>query len=390
MNTADNYQQIIRLIAQEILGGIEREEDKALLKAWREASAANEQLYQRLVQEDNYRRHEAARAAIDTKRYWKRFEAKTKSRKSILAYWMYATAAAAAVIAGLFLLRPAVPVPGTATETVANTPIQPGTSKAVLVLSDGRNIDLTDDKNQKMKIQGLEINHQKIEVKDTSRKEKTGEPLGRNKIITPRGGEYQLVLADGTQVFINAESQLEFPTKFTAEKREVWLEGEAYFKVASNSECPFIVKTAGMDILVTGTEFNLKAYRNEKTAQATLVKGEVKVRSGNSFYQLQPSQQAELNVESHQLTVKDVDVSPYVGWQKGWFIFKGDRLEDIMVVLGRWYDFEVVYEAEELKDIAFVGKLKRTESIDPILDVLRTTQKIKVRIKDKQIIFSKK
>ena len=214
-----------------------------------------------------------------------------------------------------------------------------------------------------------------------------------NKVIVPTGGEYNLILSDGTTVYLNAESKIEFPVKFSGKERVVTLEGEAYFQVAASKKHPFIVKTKDMDVLVTGTEFNVKAYPDELNVQTTLLKGNVSVFTGFGKKEevgIIPAQQAQWNRKKAALEVREVDPALFMAWRNGQFIFRQDRLEDIMRTLARWYDVEVVYLDESIKDMAFAGKLDRSEDITPILNVLRATDKLTVEVNGKRIVLGVK
>ena len=214
-----------------------------------------------------------------------------------------------------------------------------------------------------------------------------------HRIVVPRGGEYNLKLADGTDVWMFADSEIRFPTRFKGNKREVYLEGEAYFHVTASKEHPFIVKTKDMDVMVTGTEFNVKAYSDEMNVQTTLLQGVVTVFSGlekKEKMEIKPNQQAEWCRRSVKMRVREVDPDLFMAWKNGRFIFRQDRLEDIMRTLARWYGVEVVYLDESVKSMLFAGKLDRSEEINPILDVLRTTDKLSVDVKGKKIVIGLK
>ena len=214
-----------------------------------------------------------------------------------------------------------------------------------------------------------------------------------HRIVVPRGGEYNLKLADGTDVWMFADSEIRFPTRFKGNKREVYLEGEAYFHVTASKEHPFIVKTKDMDVMVTGTEFNVKAYSDEMNVQTTLLQGVVTVFSGfekKEKMEIKPNQQAEWCRRSVKMRVREVDPDLFMAWKNGRFIFRQDRLEDIMRTLARWYGVEVVYLDESVKSMLFAGKLDRSEEITPILDVLRTTDKLSVDVKGKKIVIGLK
>ncbi|MFR7876298.1 MAG: FecR family protein, partial [Butyricimonas paravirosa] len=167
--------------------------------------------------------------------------------------------------------------------------------------------------------------------------------------------EYNLILSDGTWVYLNAESVI--VSQNLSGKREVILEG-GIFKDASK-ERPFVVKTKDMDVLVTGTEFNVKAYPDESNVQTTLLRGKVAVFAGidkKEKIEIKPNQQAEWSRENVKLQVREVDPDLFVAWKNGHFIFRQDRLENIMKTLARWYDMEVVYLDESIKNMAFAGK----------------------------------
>lgn len=276
---------------------------------------------------------------------------------------------------------------------IAQTTIEPGKAKALLVLGDGREIELSNQNvNKVLEESGIVV------VNDSSRIEYNrnaggGDKEVMNKIIVPTGGEYNLILSDGTWVYLNAESVITYPQKFVGEKREVTLEGEAYFQVTASKERPFVVKTKDMDVLVTGTEFNVKAYPDESNVQTTLLRGKVAVFAGidkKEKIEIKPNQQAEWSRENVKLQVREVDPDLFVAWKNGHFIFRQDRLENIMKTLARWYDMEVVYLDESIKNMAFAGKLDRSEDITPILNVLRATDKLTVEVNGKRIVLGVK
>ena len=163
--------------------------------------------------------------------------------------------------------------------------------------------------------------------------------------------------------------------------------------MTASKERPFVVKTKDMDVLVTGTEFNVKAYPDESNVQTTLLRGKVAVFAGidkKEKIEIKPNQQAEWSRENVKLQVREVDPDLFVAWKNGHFIFRQDRLENIMKTLARWYDMEVVYLDESIKNMAFAGKLDRSEDITPILNVLRATDKLTVEVNGKRIVLGVK
>lgn len=211
-----------------------------------------------------------------------------------------------------------------------------------------------------------------------------------NKIVVPSGGEYHLILSDGTEVFLNSETTLDYPVEFSDNVRKVVLSGEGFFRVRSSRESPFIVRTDGMDIRVTGTEFNVKAYPDEKNVSMTLLKGEVEVSVRSEMRVIRPSYQAEWLRDGEYLKVREVDTDLVTAWRNGRFIFRNERMEDIMRTLARWYDVEIEYVTEEVKDMRFAGSLDRNLRMDPVLDIMRATGKLKIERRGNKIFLEMK
>lgn len=254
--------------------------------------------------------------------------------------------------------------------------VQPGYRQAVLIVDDHRVVDLAAETGQ--------LNDRGIgAVNDTDRglaydaPANGEEPPAIHRVKTPRGGEYRLILADGTQVWLNSESDLRYPTHFSGDLRQVELTGEAYFRVHPDPEKPFVVRTADYDIRVTGTEFNVTSYSPGKTV-ATLVEGGVEVNREGRTERLAPGEQVSL---AHgDLAVRSVDASLYTAWKSGEFCFSSTRLEDIMEQLIRWYDIEVTYASEAVKEYRFFARFKRDVPLDRVLSVLEQTNKMAFRL----------
>ena len=385
--------RIAALIAKNLSCGLEAREEQELGE-WLAESEENRELYGKIMEPAYLGGQEKRRNSIDVRKHWERMGkelGKHPVRYSFQKYWRYA--AVVLLLLGIGITewwldrRPA--------EILAQTEqIRPGKAKALLVLADGKTVELQGDRveEQRLDCPGTVITDNAGGLRYNT--DGTGTLAAvHHSLIIPKGGEYIMTLEDGTVVYLNSESKIEYPVQFTGKKREVCLEGEAYFKVAPREKLPFIVKTRHMDIKVSGTEFNVKAYADEKWVQATLVQGDVTVFTGEERMKqehLQPAQQAKLDLEGGRLEVKQVDVTPFIAWKEGQFVFQGDHLEDIMTVLKRWYDFHVIYRDEWIKNIEFAGKINRSGSIDPILDVIRSTHKLNVDVKGKTIVFSAK
>ena len=211
-----------------------------------------------------------------------------------------------------------------------------------------------------------------------------------NEVEVPRGGEFDLVLADGTTVWLNAGSKLRYPVEFVGKERRVFLEGEAYFAVAKDTEMPFRVEILQQIVEVLGTEFNVSGYTDEAAIYTTLVTGKVKVEtdSGENMV-LAPGEQSMLDCRDGHLDKQEVDVEKVIAWKKGMFILEEQTLEQIMQKFARWYDMEVVYRDEELKNIIFKGVVPRYTELREVLNILEKTNEVKFDIEERTVIVFK-
>lgn len=274
----------------------------------------------------------------------------------------------------------------------AERPIVPGSQKAVLVLSTGEQVDLTQSEGDIREQDGsvVRLNGEKRVVYDTTRTNKD-EKLIYNKIVVPRGGEFFLTLADGTEVWLNAETELEYPVRFAGDRRDVRLKGEAYFKVKSDSARPFRVRSGEYELRVYGTEFNLDAYHEERV-RAVLVEGSVGFRANARAgeRQLKPNQLGVANTRTGEVEVRDVDVYPYVAWRTQDMVFVNERLESIMEKVERWYNVDVFFQNERLKEARFYGNMKRYTPIEDLLFFLERTSDARFSINGRTIVVGEK
>lgn len=382
---------IARLIAAFLSGEITPAE-RTTLNAWREESETNEALFQKICSEENLKRHTEKRQDFDLSTGWSEIQ-KRINRKKRPAFYFHILRYAAIILLPVLVVTLSLnntPVNQQQKDDhlLAATHILPGEAKAILTLDNGETLYLdknSTDKKQVLSDTRIEVDSTTLNYRLAQQRAMQNTPV-YNKVDIPCGGEYALVLNDGTKVRLNSLSSLRFPVVFGTGSREVELTGEAYFEVAKNGE-PFIVHTNGMKIEVLGTTFNILAYPGEEY-QATLVSGSVKVNSdkGGSFI-LKPSQQAILSPESGNIQVRTVDVAFYTSWVKGKIYFKDQRLEDIMKTLSRWYDIDVKYTNEEVKNRRFGCNVDRYEEITPFVELLEATKDVKISINNKTITF---
>ena len=387
------YFHIAHLISRHLSGEVTPEESRFLDK-WRKESKSHEQLFQKICSDEHYAQHEIRKMEFDSQAGWKGVETRIKRmelRRRHLKLLRYVALFIAPVLILVFALQDiSVPHVMDGNQLLAAQQILPGGAKAILTLDNGETVYLDENADGRQ----LQLAGKQIQIDSTTLNYSAADgqvvlsALVYNKVEVPQGGEYTLVLNDGTKVHLNSMSSLRFPLTFEAGKREVELAGEAYFEVNKTGH-PFTVSTQGMQIEVLGTTFNISAYPGEEY-QATLVSGSVKVDTGEGqSLVLKPSQQASLIPGSGNIQVRTVDTAFYTSWVKGKINFKDQRLEDIMRILSRWYNIEVDYSDEALKNLRFGCYVNRYEEIAPFLELLEATENIHVKINGKTIIFYK-
>jgi transmembrane sensor len=287
--------------------------------------------------------------------------------------------AAAAIVVGIlsttYVFRNnlfTTPIGVTPVIVETNNPIEIGTDKATLTLEDGSIVVLKNGNTVQTK--NATSNGKEIVYKTGEQKQAK---IAYNYLTIPRGGQFFIKLSDGTRVWLNSESQLKFPVAFVeGEIRQVELVyGEAYFDVSPSTRhkgSKFKVLNKSQEVEVVGTEFNIKAYKDETNVYTTLVEGKVAVSTANGKQKLIPNQQLNLNINSNASIIKSVDVYDEIAWKEGVFSFKRKSLEDIMKVLSRWYDLEVKFGNPQLKKSGFNGIVGKDQKIEDILETIKS------------------
>ncbi|OOQ57129.1 FecR family protein [Mucilaginibacter pedocola] len=265
--------------------------------------------------------------------------------------------------------------------------ILPGGNKAVLTMADGTTIALTDAKNGKLATeQGMQVSKAKdgVLVYSASGNAATNAEVAINTITTPRGGQYQVELADGTKVWLNAASSLRFPAAFKGKTRSVELTGEGYFEVAKNKSMPFIVKANGTNVEVLGTHFDVSAYGDDKTVTTTLLEGSVRLVKEGRTAMLIPGQQGVSVNGAAAINVQQADVEQTMAWKSGFFLFRNTYIRDIMKQASRWYDIDVEFE-QGLQNKEYGGKISRYKDISELLKNLELTGTIHFKVEGRRI-----
>jgi transmembrane sensor len=270
--------------------------------------------------------------------------------------------------------------------------IKAGGDKAILTLSNGKKIVLGNGANKSISdgehttIVNISAGLLKYDKAGSSKGNDNKEIF--NKIETPRGGRYKVILSDGTVVWLNAFSTLKFPVEFKGKQRKVELTGEAYFEVAPNKNNRFVVATTKENVEVFGTHFNINAYDDEPAIKTTLLEGKVLVKNnstGKSDF-LKPGEQSTLI--GNNLRINEVDVLQAIDWKNEKFIFKEEDINSIMRKLSRWYDVDVEYP-KQIDDLLFTGKLSRTKDLKDILTLISKTKDVKFNIIERRVIVTK-
>lgn len=391
--------ELSKLFVKEVFNTLS-EEESSLLQKWKSTSE-NQKLYDSIFNGNSLQKRNEMIENIDIDQEWKKFltsiesSEKTKKQKTNQHFqlnWYKWIASVAAVcilsLSGYFVyknlyLDKVVPL--------AEIPIVPGKTQAVLVLSNGSVLNLDEKINKNINQNGAQIsnNNGVLAYNYTGNAD---ESQAINSLRIPKGGEYQLVLPDGSKVWLNSDTELNFPVSFNGNFRRVELSGEAYFEVAHNPQKPFIVVTQHQEIAVLGTSFNVSAYNDDKSTVTTLITGKVKVaidgNDQNSY--LVPGQQLTLQNETLTSSKENVDVNIYTAWKDGRFVLRDETLEQFMKKIARWYNVDILFNDNSAKNIKFTGDLPRYDNLNDILNILEMDKSVNIEIKpNKQILISK-
>lgn len=272
-------------------------------------------------------------------------------------------------------------------EVVKRHDIAPGGNKAILTLANGRKIILDSVKKGMVSKQGntniFKLNNGQLAYQKSDSRNST---ILFNTVTTPKGGQYQVVLSDGTKVWLNSASSIHFPNRFSTKMREVQITGEVYFEVAEDAKRPFKVLTNGLTIQVLGTHFNVMAYKDEPTLKVTLLQGAVKVIKENKKIVLSPGQQAQLNQTGRMKKVGGVDLQGVIAWKNNYFWFNDADIQAVMRQLSRWYNVDVVIKGNIPQH--FEGLVSRNVNISKVFKALQATTHLQFKIQNDKVIVS--
>lgn len=387
MKWYETYCRIASKIAALWLG-IATEEEKREVEAWKNERAGRSELVENLLGQKDMVENDKELKRFPVWEAWRQTEKRLgKSRKGLrllVECCKYAAVLAILAGGGYFLFRER---PLEVKVTKVGMPVfHSGTKGARLILGDGKVVEITkDNRFQLAETDGTIIRKDSAGIV-YSPVTSAGDSLVYNKMETLTGMEYTLALSDGSLVYLNAETSVKYPVVFAENERMVELDGEAYFEVAKDASRPFIVRMNGVDVKVTGTSFNARAYRNEGKVVTTLIEGRVEV-NGKAIV---PGEQARYEVGNGDLEVAKVNVEHFVAWKEGYFVFRNERLEDVMRTLARWYKVEYHFMDEASKDVRIGARFGRYNDMTPIIEMLRETELVDVLQTNCSLYISKR
>ena len=358
------------------------------LNVWLEESDSHKALFARIQDEKMQYEDIQKILSYDAGGAWQVVQQKAARRRRKRLTRVYRVAVSVVIIFGVaiaFLLREEAT---TVVPVVQVEEITPGRSMAKLTVASGDVYHL-DSLHQVDLITSLAENNGK-EVVFIDRQLEEGErEIKYNKVEIPRGGEYQIVLGDGTRVYLNAQTELRFPESFaSSEQRLVYLSGEAYFEVTKDPSKPFIVQCKDYAVKVLGTSFNVNSYEGDETSKTTLATGKVEIDMDGKQTILNPGQQAI--IKNGEVNVKEVDVEVYTTWMFDNFRFQSESIQEIMTKLSSWYAIDVFYMNESVRNYHFTGYLPRYAKIADVLELLSLTTNIKFDVEGKTVIVMEK
>ncbi len=371
MNTImEPLENIKKLLYKQLLGELSAQEEEQL-SYWRKANADNEKLFETIQSFTFIEKAITDTSWQEAQQSWQALRHRIGYRCFSKRFFMYGAASVAAVLLLCFSFW----LGTTWWEPKGTDPylIPAGSEQAIVYLSNGKSYQVED----------------RMEYLNCMEEEKAEKPeLSPNlhhTVVVPRGAEYTLKLQDGTEIHLNAESSLTVPTDFSPENRSVNLSGEAYFRVKSNPEHPFIVQTGRADVKVLGTCFNVKAYPEEDAWLVTLEEGAVEINSAYQQVTLKVGEQAIVRSNGN-ISVRPVDTYLYCAWSRQRIVYDNVPLLEILTDLGRWYDFEAAYSSDRLRNLRFSMDIDKTASFNDVASLLERLNKVHVKInKNKRV-----
>lgn len=397
--------RIAALLACRKLGVLSEAQNEEL-KQW-EAAGGHDKVVRHIMNYNSFREWNSRMDELEVNEQWSAFLSRMQAIRAQKRQARVRVIRLYSAVAAVVLLVVALSVVWqfnsgkSEVDTLASIDIEPGTQSAQLILDNGQVVDLNASGSDVLTEGAVTIanadgvlSYSDEQAASSAGAETTEIKYATNRLSIPRGGEYQLVLPDGSRVWLNSETELSYTVPFGPGERHVNLKGEAYFEIASNKDKPFVVATASQKIEVLGTHFNVSAYTDDQSTVTTLVEGRVKVEytKGDKSPEvkfLKPSDQLVLNTSTFEAEINQVDTDAYTAWKDGRFVFKSETLESMLHKVSRWYDVQVDIKDESLKQIRFTGNIPRYKNMNSLLKVLAVETSVHVEmIDDKTLIVT--
>ena len=383
--TKDIHELILSYLREDI-----SEEEMSRLRVWLDENERHQRLLEELRDKDVLQREIGEYVSFDTSRLWgqlkEAMEEPVRKGRSLLKVWGAVAAVVVAFVGGLLYWQ-MTGSPQPEVKQVAIARIEQGGMRAVLITETGQQVVLQGLKDTCLNITGTET----LNIREDGSLKYSLSALSSmsewHTLRIPKGGEYKIVLDDGTEIWLNSASELKYPAHFVGNERRVQLTGEAYFHVARNEAAPFIVETRDMDVKVLGTSFNVSVYEDEESCHATLVEGRVEVNDkvNGEKVVLTPGKQALLR--GGEMTVREVNTKLYTLWRLDRFTFASEDMEGVIRKLSRWYNVDFFFANSSMKQKRFTGSLPKYADISQVLKMIEMTTDIKFEIKEHTIMI---
>ena len=383
--TKDIHELILSYLREDI-----SEEEMSRLRVWLDENERHQRLLEELRDKDVLQREIGEYVSFDTSWRWGQLkevmEEPVRKGRSLLKVWGAVAAVVVAFVGGLLYWQ-MTGSPQPEVKQVAIARIEQGGMRAVLITETGQQVVLQGLKDTCLNITGTET----LNIREDGSLKYSLSALSSmsewHTLRIPKGGEYKIVLDDGTEIWLNSASELKYPAHFVGNERRVQLTGEAYFQVARNEAAPFIVETRDMDVKVLGTSFNVSVYEDEESCHATLVEGRVEVNDkvNGEKVVLTPGTQALLR--GGEMTVREVNTKLYTLWRLDRFTFASEDMEGVIRKLSRWYNVDFFFANSSMKQKRFTGSLPKYADISQVLKMIEMTTDIKFEIKEHTIMI---
>lgn len=374
----DRKKEILRIIVDKICGHISIE-DEAALDAWRKSDDSHERTYRQIMESDDLEERYREYADIDYKSAWSKFRKANFPRPSFRVRIIRRAVSAAAAIAlliGGYVLYHNVRAHDTEPQPDMAQTYEPRQIE-LSYKNDRQNAVMVAPDNQAVRMEGL---------KDLDKMPREKYDHGDYVLVTGKGNEFWITLEDGSIVHLNYNTRLRFPAHFASDSRTVYLEGEAYFKIAKDADRPFMVVTDNATIKQYGTEFSVNTAGGCSTKVA-LVRGSISVIKGENEYPVSIGEIAEISPS--QINITKTDITPSVAWDKGEFVFQDCTLDKLMNVLEQWYGLTVEIESDELRDIKFSGNIDKYCEVDHLLHAIEKIMGLEIINQSKMVTIKK-